>query len=53
VAWKRTYGKGKIFYTALGHDISDFDIPQVSELVVRGCEWASRRPPPSWGTPGT
>jgi uncharacterized protein len=45
VAWQRTYGKGKIFYTALGHDVRDFDIPQVPELIARGSVWASRRTP--------
>jgi uncharacterized protein len=44
VAWKRTYGHGKIFYSALGHDVGDFDIPQVRELILRGGQWASRRP---------
>jgi uncharacterized protein len=43
VVWKRMYGTGRVFYTALGHDASDFDIPQVLELVVRGSVWASRR----------
>lgn len=43
VAWERTYGQGKIFYTGLGHDASDFDVPQLPELIARGCVWASRR----------
>ena len=43
VAWKRTYGNGRVFYSALGHEASDFDVPQVLELVVRGSMWASRR----------
>jgi uncharacterized protein len=45
VVWKREYGRGKIFYSSLGHDASDFDVPQVSELVVRGSSWASRTAP--------
>jgi uncharacterized protein len=49
VAWKRTYGQGKIFYTTLGHDVSDFDLPQVPELIVRGGLWASRRRPAGAG----
>jgi uncharacterized protein len=43
VAWKRAYGQGRVFYTALGHDVLDFDVPQVLDLVVRGSVWASRR----------
>jgi uncharacterized protein len=45
VAWKRTYGQGRVFYTALGHDVLDFDVPQVMDLVLRGSVWASRRDP--------
>jgi uncharacterized protein len=43
VAWKRTYGGGKIFYSSFGHDAGEFDIPQVREVIVRGAVWASRR----------
>jgi uncharacterized protein len=43
--WKRTYGQGKIFYSALGHETRDFDVPQVPELALRGSLWASRRSP--------
>ncbi len=45
VVWKRRYGQGKIFYSTLGHDVSDFDRPEVPELVARGSLWASRRAP--------
>ena len=45
VAWKRAYGQGRIFYSTLGHDASDFDVPRIPELIVRGSLWASRRPP--------
>lgn len=42
VVWKRMYGKGKVFYTSLGHVASDFDVPEVLEIVKRGMLWASR-----------
>lgn len=45
VVWKRRYGQGKIFYSTLGHDVSDFDRPEIPELVVRGSLWASRKAP--------
>jgi len=45
VAWKRMYGQGRVFFTALGHEALDFEIPQVLDLVVRGSVWASRRYP--------
>jgi uncharacterized protein len=43
VVWKRSYGEGRVFYTSLGHDIDDFEIPQLRQLLVRGCQWAARR----------
>jgi len=41
VVWKRTYGKGRVFYTSLGHAAKDFDVPEVKEIVRRGMLWAS------------
>lgn len=40
--WKRTYGKGRIFYTALGHVADDFKVPEALEIVKRGMQWAAR-----------
>lgn len=40
VVWTRSYGKGKIFYSSLGHVIGDFDVPEARELVRRGLLWA-------------
>ena len=42
VVWKRMFGKGKVFYTSLGHVAKDFDIPEAKEIVRRGCLWASK-----------
>lgn len=42
VAWKRRWGAGKVFYCALGHHASDFDVPEAREIVRRGMLWASR-----------
>jgi hypothetical protein len=41
VAWKRTYGAARVFYTSLGHVASDFDVPEAREIVKRGMLWAS------------
>jgi len=41
VAWKRTYGAARVFYTSLGHVASDFDVPEAKEIVKRGMLWAS------------
>lgn len=42
VVWKRMWGKGRVFYSSLGHVASDFDVPEAKEIVVRGMEWACR-----------
>lgn len=45
VVWKRSYGTGRVFYSSIGHDVQDFGVPEVLELVVRGSIWAARRSP--------
>ena len=42
VAWKRQYGKGRVFYTSLGHVAGDFQVPEARTIVQRGMLWASR-----------
>ncbi len=42
VAWKRCYGAGRVFYSALGHVAADFDVPECMELMWRGMRWACR-----------
>lgn len=40
VVWKKEYGKGRIFYSSLGHTMQDFKIPEVLEIQKRGIKWA-------------
>jgi type 1 glutamine amidotransferase len=42
VAWKRRYGKGRVFYSSLGHVAKDFNVPEALTVITRGMEWASR-----------
>ncbi len=42
VVWKRRWGKGKVFYSSLGHVASDFDVPEAKEMTRRGLLWATR-----------
>ena len=42
VAWKRHYGKGRVFYSSLGHVAPDFSAPEVKEIMRRGMLWACR-----------
>lgn len=41
VVWKKMYGKGRIFYSSLGHVMKDFQVPQAFEIAKRGIKWAS------------
>jgi uncharacterized protein len=41
VVWKKTYGKGRVFYFAVGHVAKDFDTPEAMEILTRGIRWAS------------
>ena len=41
VVWKKVYGKGRVFYSSLGHVASDFKVPQALEIQKRGILWAS------------
>ena len=42
VAWKRRHGKGRVFYSALGHVASEFEVPQMRTMLERGMLWAAR-----------
>lgn len=43
VAWKRTYGAGKVFYCSLGDKVSEFrNVPEAAAMVTRGMVWAAR-----------
>jgi len=42
-AWTRTWGKGRIFYSAIGHDLDDLQNPHVTRLCAQGFAWAARR----------
>lgn len=42
VVWKRYYGKGRVFYSSLGHIRKDFDVPEAREIMLRGMLWAAR-----------
>lgn len=42
VVFKRRFGKGRIFYTALGHVVAEFEHPQMREILRRGLAWAAR-----------
>lgn len=39
VAWTRTAGRSRIFYTSLGYP-DDFEVPQFLRLLINGIRWA-------------
>ena len=45
VAWTRRYGKGRVFYTSLGH-ADDFRLPQFKRLLINALCWTMDRPAP-------
>ncbi|MFT2214042.1 ThuA domain-containing protein [Rhizobium giardinii] len=44
VVWKRRYGVGRVFYSALGHTADEFEVPQMRRIFERGALWAARTP---------
>lgn len=42
VVYTKMWGKGKVFYNALGHHADIFDIPEAKELMRRGFLWAAK-----------
>ncbi len=42
VLWTRTWGKGRVFYSSLGHVDADFEVFEAAETIRRGMLWAAR-----------
>ncbi|NMD07494.1 MAG: hypothetical protein GYA66_05910 [Phyllobacteriaceae bacterium] len=42
VVWKRKHGKGRVFYSSLGHVASEFKVPEMATMLRRGLTWAAR-----------
>jgi type 1 glutamine amidotransferase len=54
VAWKKMYGKGRVFYSSLGHVAADYNVAQALEIQKRGIRWASMskyEPAEEWRQP--
>jgi hypothetical protein len=42
VAWTKSWGKGRVFYHALGHELKEFDAcPAAFQIALRGILWAA------------
>ena len=42
VVWKRRHGKGRVFYSSLGHVAKEFEVPEMRTILRRGMLWAAR-----------
>jgi len=42
VVWKRMHGRGRVFYSSLGHVAAEFDVPEMATIFRRGMRWATR-----------
>jgi type 1 glutamine amidotransferase len=42
LAWAKTYGKGRVFYSSLGHAASTWDIRDVQQMYFEAVRWALR-----------
>jgi uncharacterized protein len=42
VVWKRHHGKGRVFYSSLGHQAKEFEVSEMATMLRRGINWAAR-----------
>jgi type 1 glutamine amidotransferase len=42
VVWKKMYGRGRVFYSSLGHVADDMLVPEALEILKRGARWAAK-----------
>ena len=40
LSWAKTYGKGRVYYNALGHDITVWDNPAIQKMCFEAMKWA-------------
>ena len=39
VVWKKHYGKGRVFYSSLGHTADEFAVPEMRTPIAPPCIW--------------
>lgn len=40
IVWAKTYGKGRVFYSSLGHDAATWDDRDVGQMYLEAIKWA-------------
>jgi type 1 glutamine amidotransferase len=43
VAWAKTYGKGRVFYSTLGHAAEAWDNPALQRMYLEALRWTLRQ----------
>ena len=42
VTWAKTYGKGRVYYSSLGHVLENWDDPRMQNMFTEAIKWALR-----------
>lgn len=42
VTWAKMYGKGRVYYTSLGHVEANWDKPEFQQMITEAIKWALR-----------
>jgi type 1 glutamine amidotransferase len=40
VTWAKMYGKGRVYYTTLGHVEANWDKPEFQQMITEAIKWA-------------
>jgi uncharacterized protein len=43
VTWAKMYGKGRVYYSTLGHPVENWDNPQIQKMYTEAIKWATRQ----------
>jgi type 1 glutamine amidotransferase len=43
IAWSKLYGKGRVFYSSLGHTKEAWQNPDVKQMYLEGVKWVMKR----------
>ncbi len=43
VTWAKMYGKGRVYYSTLGHQTENWNNPQIQKMYAEAIKWATRQ----------
>ena len=41
MTWAKMYGKGRVYYTTLGHVEDNWDKPEFQKMIIEAIRWAT------------